>query len=435
MEDEDDIVAAFIGEECRGVAHPVYKERYDGSYITMDIYGNDEVNQEVTFRAYDASTGALYPVVTPDRDIKFTPLALIGKYDDPVVFTVADLIEQQTELKAGWNWLSLYVTPEDMTVPAVFEKIADDVLNVKSQNDGYLTYENNTWGGNLTGNMSNTQMYAVQLKADRTLRIVGQRVKPDSTLITAEEGWNWIGYYGRKVASVGDALAGLQPENGDILKGQRGVSYFDIYEWAGSLVMMEPGIGYMLMSNTSYSRQFSYPSSTVTTPYGLRRRARSNGVDAAENSSAFTPVNFRMYANNAIMAVQLTDGGRILSDTELGVFADDECRAAVRTNEDGIAYLTIPGDDVTLLTFKIVFGEEIIDAPQSVEYEVDGVYGSPQNPLVIDLNGATGIWTMAGDQNAPVYDLQGRMVRNGESSYRKLPKGVYIMNGQKKTVK
>ena len=435
MEDEDDIVAAFIGEECRGVAHPVYKERYDGSYITMDIYGNDEVNQEVTFRAYDASTGALYPVVTPDRDIKFTPLALIGKYDAPVVFTVADLIEQQTELKAGWNWLSLYVTPEDMTVPAVFEKIADDVMNVKSQNDGYLTYENNTWGGNLTGSLDNTQMYAVQLKSDRTLRVVGRRIKPDSTLVTVEEGWNWIGYYGRNVASVGDALTGLQPENGDILKGQRGVSYFDIYEWAGSLVMMEPGIGYMLMSNTSYSRQFSYPSSTVTTPYGLRRRARSNGGDAAENSSAFTPVNFRMYANNAIMAVQLTDGGRILSDTELGVFADDECRAAVRTNEDGIAYLTIPGDDVTLLTFKIVLGEEIIDAPQSVEYEVDGVYGSPQNPLVIDLNGATGIWTMAGDQNAPVYDLQGRMVRNGESSYRKLPKGVYIMNGQKKTVK
>ena len=37
-DDEDDIVAAFIGDECRGVAHPVYKERYDGYYVTMDIY-------------------------------------------------------------------------------------------------------------------------------------------------------------------------------------------------------------------------------------------------------------------------------------------------------------------------------------------------------------------------------------------------------------
>ena len=263
MDDEDDLVAAFIGEECRGVAHPVYKERYDGSFITMDIYGNNETGQEVTFRAYDASTGTLYPVVTPDRSITFAPLSLIGKYDAPVVLTVEDLIEQQTELKAGWNWLSLSVKASDMTVPAIFGKIADNVVNVKSQHNGYLTYENNSWGGNLTSALSNTQMYAVQLKADSKLRLVGQRVDPASTAITAGEGWNWIGYYGRQVASVSDALAGLQPVNGDILKGQSGVSYFDTYEWAGSLPMMEPGIGYMLNSVTTNNRTFSYPAATV----------------------------------------------------------------------------------------------------------------------------------------------------------------------------
>ncbi|MCR4613674.1 MAG: LamG domain-containing protein [Bacteroidaceae bacterium] len=437
MDDEDDIVAAFIGEECRGVAHPVYKERYDGSYITIDIYGNNEVNQDVTFRAYDASTGALYPVVTPDRDIKFTPLALIGRYDEPVVFTVADLIEQQTELKAGWNWLSLYVTPKDMTVPGVFEKIADDVLNVKSQHDGYLTYENNTWGGNLTDSLDNTQMYAVQLKSDRTLRVVGRRINPDSTLVTVEEGWNWIGYYGRQVSSLDNALAGLQPETGDILKGQSGVAYFDTYEWAGSLSMMQPGIGYMLKSNTSYDRQFSYPLSTVSTPYGLRRARNNASYDATEEEvpSAFTPINFRTYSNNAIMAVQVMAGGRIFADTELGVFAGDECRAAARTNEDGIAFITIPGDEATMLTFKVVINEELIDAPQTVDYEVDGVYGSPMYPLVIDLSGATGIWRLAGDGNDAVYDLQGRKIVNGESSKRILQRGVYIINGQKKAVK
>ena len=92
MDDEDDIVAAFIGEECRGVAHPKYMERYDGNFITMDIYGNNEAGEEVTFRAYDASTGTLYPVITPDRDITFEPLALVGKYDKPVIFTIEDFI-------------------------------------------------------------------------------------------------------------------------------------------------------------------------------------------------------------------------------------------------------------------------------------------------------------------------------------------------------
>ncbi len=428
MDDEDDLVAAFIGEECRGVAHPAYKERYDGSFITMDIYGNNESGAEVTFRAYDASTGALYPVVTPSQKITFAPLALIGNYGAPVVLTVSDLIEQQTELKAGWNWLSLYVTPDNMTVPAIFEKIADDVVNVKSQHNGYLTYENGQWGGGLTSAMSNAQMYAVQMKADRQLRIVGQRVNPASTVIDAGEGWNWIGYYGRQVASVSDALAGLGAVNGDILKGQSGVSYYDDYEWAGSLPMMEPGIGYMLKNTTA--RQFSYPAATVAAA-----RALDSDLAEAESQSAFKPVSFRKYANNAIMTVRIVADDKALAHTELGVFADGECRTSALTNEKGVAFVTIPGDDEVTLTFKVAVGDELIDVTTTVNYEVDGVYGSPMNPLVIDLGSVNGIREIFSDsKQTPVYDLQGRKVTLDDNS-RKLHKGVYIKNGRKVTVK
>lgn len=432
MDDEDDIVAAFIGEECRGVAHPIYMERYDGSFITMDIYGNDEAGEEVTFRAYDASTGTLYPVVTPDRDTTFVPLALVGKYDNPVVFTVEDLIEQQTELKKGWNWLSLYVVTDNMTVPGVFEKIADNVLNVKSQSDGWLTNEEGSWGGNL-GKLYNEQMYAVQLDADRTLRIVGKPVDPNKTSITVGNGWNWIGYYGRQVSSVSNALAGLQPEDSDILKGQSGVTYFDDYEWAGTLNMMEPGAGYMLKSITDDDRQFSYPTSAFSGPSLVMKRAKA--AQAAEECIAFKPVNFRNYANNAIMAAKVVAGDRALGHVELGVFADEECRTASVTNDEGIAFLTIPGDDEATLTFKVAIGNQIVDAETTVNFEVDGVYGSPKHPLIIDLSELTGIWEILGDsRNASVYDLQGRKIRLDDNSQR-LSKGVYIINGQKKTVK
>ncbi|MCR5849416.1 MAG: LamG domain-containing protein [Bacteroidaceae bacterium] len=434
MDDEDDIVAAFIDEECRGVAHPVYKERYDGSFITMDIYGNAKDSLKVvTFRAYDASTGTLYPVVTPSDTITFAPLSLIGKYDDPVVLTVADLIEQVTELKAGWNWLSFYVKTADMTVPAIFGKIADDVKHVKSQGDGFSSFDNekNSWSGELTSALSNTQMYAVQMKADRQLRIVGQRVDPENTVVSVGEGWNWIGYYGRQVASVSDALAGMQPVNGEILKGQSGVSYFDIYEWAGSLSMMEPGLGYILKSTAD--REFSYPAATVAAVKEMVMDF-ANAADA-DNHSTFMPVNYRKYANNAIMAVKIVAGRKILGNTELGVFADDECRAAALTNDEGIAYLTIPGDDVTTLTFKVALGDQIIEAKTTVNYEVDGVFGTPQHPMIVDLGEMTGIWEIAGDdEDVSVYDLQGRKVSLRDGS-RKLNRGVYIVNGQKKAVK
>ena len=440
MDDEDDIIAAFIGEECRGVAHPVYKERYDGNFITMDIYGNNSSNnsdagKEITFRAFDASTGALYPVVTPEKSIKYTPLALQGSYKQPVVFTVENLIEQSTELQQGWNWLSLYVNSDKMTVPDIFGKIADDVISVKSQGNGWLMYENGSWEGNLKGNLSNTEMYAVQMKNDRTLRIVGQLVDP-ATAVTAGEGWNWIGYYGLKMSAVDEALADFEPEDGDVLKGMVGVTYFDEYQWEGSLPMLEPGLGYML-NNTSAAKRFSYPSSTVTRFTKAYQFEDMDETTATEVPETFTPVSFRKYPYNAMMSVKLMNGGVIMPNTELAVFADDECRAKAMTNANGVAYLTVPGEDETVLTFKVAVGDQIADAPTVVNFQADGVYGTPKNPLLVDIDEATSIHGPASDnEKESVYDLSGRLVN---SSTRQLvnsqKKGVFIVNGKKKAVR
>lgn len=440
MDDEDDIIAAFIGEECRGVAHPAYKDRYDGNFITMDIYGNNskdnsDAGKEITFRAFDASTGALYPVVTPEKTIKYTPLVLQGSYKQPVVFTVEDLVEQSTELQKGWNWLSIYVSPENRTVPAIFEKIADNVISVKSQANGWLMYENGSWEGNLKGNLSNTEMYAVQMKDDCTLRIVGTLVDPATTAVTVEDGWNWIGYYGLKVANLADALANYGPEDGDILKGQTGVAYFDTYEWEGSLPMLEPGLGYML--NASSTKSFSYPTSVVARYAKAYQFEDMDEVTTTEEASAFNPVNVHKYPYNAMMSVRLLNGGITMPNTEVGVYAEDECRAKAQTNAQGVAYLTIPGEDETTLTFKVAVGDQIVDAPTVVNFEADGVYGTPKNPVIIDIDEATSMSEeLRGKSEESVYDLSGRVVNAKHSTLNsQLKKGVYIINGQKKAVR
>ena len=197
--------------------------------------------------------------------------------------------------------------------------------------------------------------------------------------------------------------------------------------------MMEPGVGYMLKSITDEDRQFSYPTSAFSGPSLVMKRAKA--APATEECNAFKPVNFRNYANNAIMAAKVVAGDRALGHVELGVFADEECRTASVTNDEGIAFLTIPGDDEATLTFKVAIGNQIVDAETTVNFEVDGVYGSPKHPLIIDLSELTGIWEILGDsRDASVYDLQGRKIRLDGNSQR-LSKGVYIINGQKKTVK
>ncbi len=417
MNDPDDILAAFIGEECRGVAHPTYNERYGNYYVTMDIYGSGSENeQEVNFRAYDASTGTIYPVVTlADNSLfKFEAPTLAGSYAEPKEFIIQDKIEQVIELKTGWNWISLNVAADNMTVPELFKHIFNDILTVKSQKDGYQSYEEGTWSGDLSC-LKNTEMYAVLTKDDCTLRVVGTGANAP---VTIYQGWNWIGYQGRQIASLGDALADMQKTDGDILKAQHGVAYWDVNSWSGSLLMMEPGMGYQLKSNAENNREFSYPS-----------KARKTG------SEMFHPVDFRLYPDNAIMAAKLKDDGMTLANVEIAVFAGNECRTTAVTNEEGIAYLTIPGDEACELTFKVAIAGEVVDAPLTLTYETDAIYGTPRRPMVIDLGSATGIRGIVNGDGDDIYDLSGRKIVNESSTNRKLNKGVYIINGQKKTVK
>ena len=432
--DPDDVVAAFIGEECRGVANLEYSARYDGYFVTMDIFGNtNDVKQAVTFRAYDASTGTLYPVVNPASTISYAPLALQGSYADPELLTAADYIEQQTNLKKGWNWLSLYVNMSNMSPQAVFESVANDVLTVKSKSDGYVENSESGLHGDLLA-LANGKMYAVQMSNDRTLRLVGTRA---SETVNIDEGWNWLGY-GQYLASVTDALAGMNPEYGDMLKGQQGVTYYDSYAWAGSLLTMQPGKGYQLKSKKAAT--FTYPSAVTGVAGSRMALAEANTSLFTAQSSHFAPVDHRLFADNMIITAQVLKDGVLLTDAEIGVFADgDECRATAVTHEDGRAYITIPGDESCQLTFRVAVDGKMYSTMQTVDYTVDAVYGSYSHPFVITLSDATGIEEIENGKmktKDAVYDLSGRKMKSPFSSLNSpLKKGVYVVNGQKKVMK
>ena len=102
----------------------------------------------------------------------------------------------------------------------------------------------------------------------------------------------------------------------------------------------------------------------------------------------------------------------------------------------GRVYLTIPGDEACELTFKAAVSGKVMDLPLTLTYETDAIYGTPSSPMLIDLGNATGVESIATEsqQTEQVYDLSGPKVRL-DSDTRKLHKGIYIINGQKKTVK
>ncbi len=450
-EDEDDMVGAFINNECRGVAHPEYDERYDSYFVTMNIYGSSEKDIDaqgdplpIEFKAYDASTGIIYPVVktyavsTEETVIDFVGNELVGRYAAPMKLAATDEVEQNIDLAQGWNWMSLGVKPgskpEDFTLETVYEKADGRVEFVKTKGK-MAEYIGGDWLIDGLTQMNNSEMYAVQTNEAFTLNVTGHRVDSSQEPISVVEGWSWVAYNSLSVMSPAEALAGMQPQDDEIIKGQHGVAYYDRYEWKGNLKQLTPGQGYKIQGKLA--RTFTYPVKTATA--GARSfNSFTSSSPQLPNASAFTPVDYHLYPGNMVLVAQLVLDGQPVEGVELGIFAGEECREAAFSDERGLVITTIPGDKPCELSFRVSDGNssETYMASVTVTYENDAVIGTPKAPFIIDLGEATGIVQLVAtesQQTGQVFDMQGRKVELNDQG-RKLRKGVYIVNGQK-TVK
>lgn len=412
--DADDIVGVFVDGECRGIAHPAYNERYDNSFLLLDVYGNDDdAGKVLTFKAYDASTGIMYPVTTTSQDVTFSANVLIGKYAAPLLIETADKIEQTTLLSTGWNWTSFYVNADDMNVSSVFASVADGVETVKTK-DEFANCDKGTWYGK-TFDVDNRSMYKARMSSTKVLKLIGRYGSKEDRTITVVPGWNWIAYNNTQTASVADALAGMDPQDGDMIKGQYGFALFDGYEWTGSLKALTPGQGYMLQSASANVRTFNYPSSL---PAYVQKKAA-----AQRKQYSFSPIDHHKYPSNMTITARVTFDGAVQQDAEVGVFAGDECRTAEFTDADGYAYFTVPGDGKCTLRFMLAKDGQTWLSDVTLDFAEDAICGSYKLPLEVTFGKTTFIdgITSDDDTNTRWYDLNG-MLLNGKPSVS----GVYM---------
>lgn len=412
--DANDIVGVFVDGECRGIAHPAYNERYDNSFLLLDVYGNDDdAGKVLTFKAYDASTGIMYPVTTTSQDVTFSANVLIGKYAAPLLIETADKIEQTTLLSTGWNWTSFYVNADDMNVSSVFASVADGVETVKTK-DEFANCDKGTWYGK-TFDVDNHSMYKARMSSTKVLKLIGRYGSKEDRTITVVPGWNWIAYNNTQTASVADALAGMDPQDGDMIKGQYGFALFDGYEWTGSLKALTPGQGYMLQSASANVRTFNYPSSL---PAYVQKKAA-----AQCKQYSFSPIDHHKYPSNMTITARVTFDGAVQQDAEVGVFAGDECRTAEFTDADGYAYFTVPGDGKCTLRFMLAKDGQTWLSDVTLDFAEDAICGSYKLPFEVTFGKTTFIdgITADDDTNTRWYDLNG-MLLNGKPSVS----GVYM---------
>lgn len=402
--DTADKLAVFVGDECRGVGRPVYSKRYDSYYVLLDIYGNaaDE-GTNLSFRAYDASTGMVYTQLEcSNGDVAFTKDQIAGTYADPILLNALDYQEQTTSLTKGWNWMALYVQPDDMSMQTVLAPINAEVTMAKSQT-GFMESTGSEWYGNEIM-MNNSEMYKINLSAPATLKVLGRVADPSSRLITVKQGWNWIAYNATSAMSLDEAFAGMQPEDGDVVKAQSCFAVYDGYEWAGTLSLLEPSQGYMLYSVATADRTFAYP---LAGQIDKTAKARARRLPPA---GYFEPVDYHKYPDNMSLIARVTFDGNELPGAEIGIYADDECRSHAYTNDAGLAYVTIPGNAKTTLTFKLLYKGKVYTSTTTLDYESDGIVGSTFNPFVINFDTTTGIGTLTvdADENTEWFTVSGQ---------------------------
>ena len=172
-------------------------------------------------------------------------------------------ITQTVALSAGWNWWSGYIELDGAnSLQDLEEALGTNGLMIKSQNNGYASYlAGYGWYGSLSG-VNNESMYQMRVGISCTLELTGLAVHPADHPITLVTGWNWIGYPVTTSMSIEEALSGITPHTGDMLKSQNSgyASYLEGFGWYGSLSTLEPGMGLMYKSNNSQPVTFTFPT-------------------------------------------------------------------------------------------------------------------------------------------------------------------------------
>mgnify|MGYP005989814089 CR=1 FL=1 len=83
----DDVVGVFAGEECRGVARPIYSSALGRYFVFLSVFGN-ETPEIMTYRVYEAARDSIF---TTTATISYSLNATLGTIGSPYIFEVGQL--------------------------------------------------------------------------------------------------------------------------------------------------------------------------------------------------------------------------------------------------------------------------------------------------------------------------------------------------------
>jgi hypothetical protein len=301
MVNDNDILAAVINGECRGLANP-QDDPFGGKLYYLQIWSNS-LNEVVTFQFFDSDIGGP-PYSQINEKIVFEKNASFGSMHSPFEINITEK-ELNLSLNKGWNWVSMYVRAKDMRLNTLLAPINGQCKVVVGQS-GFAEYYGEKWYGTIE-EIDPAQMYLMKMYNAQTLTYSGDPVYYEDITIQLENGWNWIGYLPLIEMDINIALKSIG-NAASLIVGQEGFSEYSD-GWWGVLTILKPCQGYQIQ--VSEPSGLIYPRLQTTT----KRKAHKGNVSKLSN-------RFGKFQYQSCLTVQLKQDNNVLKpDTKDRLFA------------------------------------------------------------------------------------------------------------------
>ncbi|MBR5214823.1 MAG: right-handed parallel beta-helix repeat-containing protein, partial [Bacteroidales bacterium] len=309
---------------------------------------------------------------------------------------------QRQTLETGWNWFSSYIADFngtkglDMLKSCIGnngEQIKNQLNSIKWDNDPNYNNGEYFWFGSLE-EVSVTEMYMIKTTAPVELVLGGDIVNPAATPITLNDKWTWIGYPVAAAMNVETAFAGINPQDGDIIKTHNGVAQYyaniptENGTWSGwygqSLQSMTPGMGYMYYNTSSEAKPLVYPAANANSRAEVRANVTAENNHWAPKASAF--------ANN-MNIIAVLESNDMMGEFEVAAFVNGEVRGSARPTyvepiDAYVLFMTIYGEEGEEVSFKYydIYSDEEHSINNTVNYSDNAIIGSIREPYMFFAN-------------------------------------------------
>ena len=381
--DPEDIVAAFIDDELRGLANVQYFPQIGAYLAYLNVYGNPaDMLKPLRLEVWDASECERYGSVV--ESFTFQPDNVIGILTNPQIIHTGGLLLREVPFGYGWNWLSFNLAFPDNSLDAALASLhhpENDLMKGQSAFSEYL----GGWFGTLT-NLNNTSMFIYRADVNDTLRMEGTPIDPLTTNIPLVAGWNWVGYVPNYALPINDALTSLPAQFGDIAKSQYAFAQYinPAFGWVGTLKYMSPPNGYQIKLAQAGTLTYPPPPSPFDGD-AVQARGETEPVHA---HWSVDPTRFEH--TSTLIGMLRSDGANATtSDMELGAFTGGDVRGTtqaiyIEPLDAHLFFLTtyanVPGE---LLRFKLYNDADgsVRDLSETMYFAPNQHQGSIENPV------------------------------------------------------